>query len=130
MAAALAGEIGAYLELSNARQLPETYRKMAKSVDAVASRGATPDPPTGHPVFDAVAGDLGLLTTDLAKRVSEFYNVVSVWRSFMRQLKSPEFNAMPAELRVRIINNFADLFEPKIDDFFKLLADLEKFSDY
>ena len=79
LAGALAGEIGAYLDLLNGDTLSAAYRQIA-ALDRdlrVGRLRSLPALPTTHPVFDKVAEKLGTLPHAAAYGVSRFYNVVT-----------------------------------------------------
>lgn len=61
IAAAIAGELGAYLDLIRADETPSNFRKIATlDLDTRQKRLRTlHHPPTGHPVFEKVADKIG-----------------------------------------------------------------------
>jgi hypothetical protein len=83
IAAALAGEIGAYMRLRNPAVRPAFLREIAK-YDYDKRRQylrAVPRSSEGHPVFDKVADKIGLLPAAVAEDVSAIYTAITVMRS-------------------------------------------------
>jgi hypothetical protein len=126
IAAGLAGEIGAYLELLNPQQHGQNLRAMAQAdtVTRAAMLKAIPSLPTNHPVFDAVAGKLGQLTPDQAKGVSRIYNVVTGMRLLMIGMSSDAFAALPEVIQISKINYIAKIVEDEEPKARLLIADL------
>src|ERR1700722_7697699 len=79
VAAALAGELGAYLRLSRPEQTAENIKTLAKipyDERVVRLRGLF-NLPSGHPVFDRLADKIGSLSPEAARGVSEAYNIIT-----------------------------------------------------
>ncbi|HEV2549829.1 MAG TPA: hypothetical protein VGU20_21125 [Stellaceae bacterium] len=93
IAGALAGEIGAYISFFEQQPLTEGYRKLAAAPRNERVRGLSSmmAPPSGHPVFDKLAGQLGRLSPARACEVSRFYNVATGLRLLLAHLSSPKF---------------------------------------
>jgi hypothetical protein len=102
IAAALAGEIGAYIKLFRPSETALAFRNLAALEAATRRRRLefVPRPPTGHPVFDKVADRIGLLPAAEALDVSSTYNVVSGMRILISSLSSADF--LPADDQVQI----------------------------
>ena len=139
IAAGLAGEIGAYLELLNLQQHGQNLRAWAAADPATraAMLKAIPSLPTNHPVFDAVASKLGQLTPDQAKGVSRIYNVVTGMRLLMVGMSSDAFAALPENLQIFNLEHIAKMVEDEEPRTKRLIADLlapqgfiEKARDY
>ncbi|HEX3974255.1 MAG TPA: hypothetical protein VHX19_23180 [Stellaceae bacterium] len=92
IAAALAGEIGAYVTLLDPETSSANYRKLAAFEYALRKQRlrSLPKTPVGHPVFDKVADKIGLLPTTESLDVSSIYNVVSGFRIIISNLSSDQ----------------------------------------
>lgn len=93
LAAALAGEIGAYVDLLDPPATAANYRAMG-TLDREKRRAclrAIPTLPTTHPVFDKVADRLGLLPYAEAFGVSRIYNAVTGLRLVLAGMSSEPF---------------------------------------
>ena len=93
VAAGLAGEIGAYLTFFRRTDGAAGFRAIAGlSIAERKSRLSAVSPlPSGHPVFDEVAGQLGVLSVPLAHEVSRIYNIVTGMRLIIGNLSSDRF---------------------------------------
>ncbi len=139
IAAGLAGEIGAYLDLLNPQQHGQNLRTWAAADPEIraAMLKAIPPLPTNHPIFDAVAGKIGHLTPDQAKGVSRIYNVVTGMRLLMAGMSSDAFAALPENIQSFQLEYIAKLIEDEELRTKRLIADLvapqgiiEKARDY
>ena len=92
IAAALAGEIGAYFTLLNPRITATNYRTLASMAYEMrcARLRSMGKLPSGHPVFDKVADKVGLLPTTEAFDVSKTYNIITGLRILVSDLSSDE----------------------------------------
>jgi hypothetical protein len=113
IAAALAGEIGAYVKLLDPPNTVAAYRTIATFDHATRRRRLRSmlKTPTGHPVFDKVADKIGLLPAAEALDISAIYNVVTGMRIFMSSLSSDEFANADDEVQVAILGKIADTIE-------------------
>ena len=139
IAAGLAGEIGAYLELLNPQQHGQNLRTWAAAdpKNRAAMLKAIPSLPTNHPVFDAVAGKIGHLTPDQARGVSRIYNVVTGMRLLMAGMSSDSFAALPENIQNFNLEYIAKSIEDEEPRTKRLIAELlaphnmiEKARDY
>ncbi len=106
IAAGLAGEIRAYLDLLNLPSTAKAYRDMAGTSRAARIewlRTLGPFPST-HPVFDKVADKLGYLGVEDAYAVSRIYNVVTGFRLILANMSSPGFVAAGDPLHAAAID--------------------------
>jgi hypothetical protein len=113
VAAALSGELGAYLRLIRPEQTIENIKTIAATpYDAriVALRGAFLSLPTGHPVFDRVADKIGTLSPEAARGVSEAYNITTSARLWLGSLSSESFLAAPDNVQVIQITAMVGVF--------------------
>ena len=113
LASAVAGELGAYLDLIQPKQTIENFRKLA-SADAQDRARVLPSllkPPQGHPVFDKMADKIGLLHPIDTKAISEIYNVVTGFRILVSSFSTPEFIAAPTNAQNLRFNQAADIIE-------------------
>jgi hypothetical protein len=114
IAAALAGEIGAYMKLLNPPTTAKNFRAIAALDEATRRRrlgSMLTKTPEGHPVFDKVAGKIGLLPVAEALDVSAIYNIVSGMRIILSGLSTEKFVAADAEMQIANLNYIADTFE-------------------
>jgi hypothetical protein len=113
IAAALAGEIGAYIKLLDSPVSVQSYRKLAETDSEVRVRllRAFPKVPSGHPVFDKVADKIGLLPAEDALDVSAIYNVVSGMRLLIVNLSSEQFATADAAMQSAMLITIADSIE-------------------
>jgi hypothetical protein len=127
IAAGLRGEITAYHELLN----PDTLLLNLQIIAAWPDKGKLPgllsDVPEGHPVFDSVAKDIGLLTPKLAVEISKFYNIISGMRLMHRHLKTPGFLALAPDEQTSYINVFVDRLKLQIPRWPIILDHLHEF---
>lgn len=131
VAAALAGEIGAYLQLLNLPTTVPAYRTIAAlhGDDRRKCLRLIFKPPIGHPVFDKIADKLGLLPIAEARDVSQIYNVVTGMRIFLAGFSSKEFLEADDEYQVGFINHVADEIEKYHPIAEALIVRLTKVSD-
>ena len=116
IAASLAGEIGAYVELLRPEILVSSFRGIAEMeyperVRALAAFGPLP---SSHPVFDKVADKIGLLSTGLARDISKFYNVVTGMRLLISNISSDRFKNLSNDMQVRMIEEVIKMVEKHI----------------
>src|ERR1700722_9958925 len=93
VAAGLAGEIRAYIELLQPATLAANLRRLASfpRPDRLAGLSAFGPLPNSHPVFDRVADRIGLLSVDIALQISKFYNVVTGFRLLASGVSTERF---------------------------------------
>jgi hypothetical protein len=130
VAAALAGELGAYLSLIEPTPLADIYRKLAAApFDERRRRLASlAAPPTGHPVFDKLAGKLGLLSAAHARSVSRVYNVVTGMRQLQAHLPSPRFIESGDDIQRSLLQYLAAGLEQYLPEARALVTELEAVS--
>ncbi|HEV2675193.1 MAG TPA: hypothetical protein VGV37_11685 [Aliidongia sp.] len=94
VAGALAGEMGAYLYLMKPDQIAENFTKIARLEKLIRTQRlkALNELPDSHPVFDAIAKDIGELPPKLAQEVSSFHNVVGGARLMFLSIRKSEFH--------------------------------------
>lgn len=119
IAAALAGEIGAYITLLRPQTTAASLRTIATMghADRVKALRAMAVPPIGHPVFDKVAHRIGLLSAQNALEVSAFYNVATGFRLHMANMSSDKFLEGPEAMQVTTLQYLAKAIEdeaPKV----------------
>lgn len=127
VAAALAGELAAYLRLSRAEQTAENIKLLAnvpREARVELLRGLF-SPPSGHPVFDRVADKIGGLSPEAARGISEAYNIITCARLMLVALSSDAFLQAADQVQVTRINIMADLFSQEIHGMWKTVALLE-----
>lgn len=93
IAGALAGEIGAYVDLLNPETTPAAYRAVAaldRNQRLERLRGFPPLP-TSHPVFDKVADKIGVLPYQAAYGISRVYNVITGMRLALASMSAAGF---------------------------------------
>jgi len=130
LAAALSGELGAYLRLLQPERTMENIKLLtAAPYDKriAALRGAF-NLPSGHPVFDRVADKIGTLSTEAARGVSEAYNIVTGGRLALMALSSDVFLQSSDEIQVIRIRVVADMFIEQIDGVRQTIAMLDRLS--
>jgi len=115
IAGALAGELGAYIELLQPAVSPKHFRTIAdprisREARQRGLRSMAP-PPNSHPVFDKVADKIGLLDVRDAVEVSEVYNVVTGMRLHIANLSTDAFLAAPDEGHIALLNIIASAIE-------------------
>ena len=113
IAAALAGEIGAYDQNLDPPAVVAAYREIAGLDDMTRGRLLKSMPaklPDTHPVFDKVAEKIGLLPVDEARSVSAFYNDVTGMRLITSSLPSDGF-ADRKKVQVATLNPLANEIE-------------------
>lgn len=120
IAGALAGEIGAYITLLKPMQTANSFRKIAtiERKERVKVLRAMPAPPNNHPVFDAVAHKIGLLSAQDALDTSAFYNVVTGFRIHVTNFASEKFLDAQDEIHTGLLNSLAETIEaeaPKVE---------------
>jgi hypothetical protein len=101
VAGALAGEIGAYVEIILEMDLDVTLFAWV-NIPAEKREGilkAMPPLPIGHPVFDKITDKLMLLPPEQSISISRFYNAVTSMRLLMMNMRSSEFVALQPEVQ-------------------------------
>ena len=113
IAAAIAGELGAYLDLIKVDETPNNLRKIAAlDLDTRQKRlRALHHPPNGHPVFEKVADKIGVLDVQDATDISATYNVVSSVRLMLVNMTSESFSAAPDDFQKAMIEAVAATVE-------------------
>ena len=113
LAAALAGEIAAYIEPFQTRDVVVSMRVIAKydRAERRSRLAGFPPLPTGHPVFDALASKVGLLPPELAKGVSGFYNKITGLRLLMGNVSSDRFLDADDAIQVGCLEEVARIVE-------------------
>jgi hypothetical protein len=92
-AAALAGEIGAYIALLRPKETAIVFRQIAtfeRSPRQKSFRGMARVPST-HPVFDKISEKIGILSVKDAMDISKFYNVITGLRLHINNFSSETF---------------------------------------
>jgi hypothetical protein len=98
IAAAIAGELGAYLRLSDPAQTAENIMFLATIPyveRAIILQSVFSNLPSGHPVFDRIADRIGTLSPQAAHGISEAYNIITSMRLHMTHLASENFGKAP-----------------------------------
>jgi hypothetical protein len=114
VAAALAGEIGAYVKQFDPPTAIANYRAIAAFDHATRRRRLRSMPkrlPDTHPVFDKVADKIGLLPVAEALDVSSIYNVVTGVRLMISWLSTDEFAGADDEVQIAVLDRIADGIE-------------------
>jgi hypothetical protein len=113
IAAALAGELGAYLRLAEPENTAANIKSLAKRsyADRIALLpGLFSNLPAGHPVFDKVADKIGSLSPEAARGVSEAYNIITGMRLHMAHISSADFIAKPDGMQVAWLDRVPDFY--------------------
>jgi hypothetical protein len=126
VAAALAGEIGAYMRLLDPPTFAVDLRQMAASDRARRQRVLRSLPATqlGHPVFDKVADKIGLLPVAAAEDVSDIYNTIIGTLAIMSHLSTNAFIDADDEIQGIQLRGLADRIERETRDARDLLERL------
>ena len=97
VAAALAGEMCAYLRLSQPEKTASESRLLLALLFEERQKCLTGNfsLPSGHPVFDQVADKIGILTPQAAQGVSEAYNIFTLVRLALILIGSETFLHVP-----------------------------------
>ena len=116
IAAALAGELSAYLILLDAPVSFPAFRAMlALERDArITVFSSFPSPPVNHPVFDKVVDRIGILSTEDARDVSRIYNVMTNFRLIMAGMSSAAFKGAPDALHFARVETLLTLMEREL----------------
>jgi hypothetical protein len=130
IAAALAGEIAAYISPFEREPAAESFRKIAELPTAIRQQrmAGFPVPPSGHPVFDKVAGRIGLLSASHARDVSRFYNAVTAFRIFITNLSSEKFLKADDDYQKAMLQRIAATIETQLPLAQALVKSLEEVS--
>jgi hypothetical protein len=128
IAGGLAGEISAYLSFFERRDAAAAYRKIAAlpREDRRRRLAAFPQLPSGHPVFDTVAGKLGMLSAAHAHDVSRIYNIVTGMRLLLTNLSSPKFLDADDEYQKAMLENIAATIDQEVPTARSLVTALEE----
>jgi hypothetical protein len=130
VAAALAGELGAYLRLSQAERTAENIKALVQipyDERGVRLRGLF-SLPSGHPVFDRVADKIGSLSPEAARGISEAYNIITCARLLLVSMSSDAFLQAPDPVQVTRITVMADMFAQEIEGMRRTVALLDHLS--
>jgi hypothetical protein len=130
VAAALSGELGAYLRLSQPERTVEhikTFAKIPYDERVKLLRGLF-SLPSGHPVFDRIADKIGGLSPEAARGVSEAYNIITGARLLLMAMSSDPFLEAPDHMQVARITAMADMFAQEIEGMRKTVTLLDRLS--
>jgi hypothetical protein len=130
VAAALAGELGAYLRLLQPERTTENIKILAKTPydeRVIRLRGLF-SLPSGHPVFDRVADKIGSLSPEAARGISEAYNIITCGRLLLVSMSSDTFLQAPDQVQVTRITVMADMFAQEIPGMRNTIALLDRLS--
>jgi len=130
VAAALAGELGAYLRLSQPERTAENIKTLARipyEQRVISLRGLF-SLPSGHPVFDRVADKIGGLSPEAARGISEAYNIITCARLLLGSLSSESFLSAPDQVQVIRITVMAEMFTKEIEGMRRTIALLDHLS--
>lgn len=116
IAAGLAGEISAYVDLLKPEETPRRYREIAGKArdERVALMRAFPSLPSAHPVFDKVADKLGSLGSEDASSVSRLYNIVTGVRLVIQNMTLAGFLEAPDYYQQNTLNWIAATIETEV----------------
>jgi hypothetical protein len=130
IAAALAGELRAYLQLSNPEHMIDNLRKCAQNPHAerIVALKALPPMPSGHPVFDRVADRIGTLSPEAARGVSEAYNIMTSGRMLLTHMSAPAFLDAPDHVQQIQIGTMIDIFSRETDEMRRTVELLDRLS--
>jgi hypothetical protein len=130
VAAALAGELGAYLRLSQPERTAENIKAFTKLPydERIIRLSGLPSLPSGHPVFDRIADKIGVLSPQAARGISEAYNIITSARLLLMSMSSDAFLKASNEVQIARITAMADLFAQEIDGMRKTIALLDRLS--
>jgi hypothetical protein len=130
VAAALAGELGAYLRLSQPEQTVENIKALTKvpyDERVILLRGLF-SLPSGHPVFDRIADKIGGLSPEAARGISEAYNIITGARLLLASMSSDTFLQAPDQVQVARITVMTDMFAQEIEGMRRTIALLDRLS--
>lgn len=130
VAAALAGELSAYLRLSQPEQLAKALKIIAKmpyDERIIRLRGLF-ILPTGHPVFDRLADKIGGLSPEAARGVSEAYNIFTGMRLMLTGISSELFLQATDEMQINRITVMANMFAEEIEGMRRTVTLLDRLS--
>jgi hypothetical protein len=127
VAAGLAGEIRAYIELLQPEKMSAALRAFARlpRAERIIKLSAFGPLPSSHPVFDKVADRIGLLSVDIALDISKFYNVVTGFRLLATGASTERFLNLPDEIQTAQLEFVAAGIEKYILGSATLTAQLE-----
>ena len=113
VAGALAGELGAYIDLVRPAETAGNLRTTAGlgREDRLMVLRTYPALPTSHPVFDKVADKRGVLAYQEALGVSRAYNVVTGMRLLMMNMSTPGFLDATDGVHQQRLNFIAETME-------------------
>jgi hypothetical protein len=131
IAGALAGEIGAYVKSIKPSETAKNLLTVAnldretRCRRLAATFGSLPNT---HPIFDKVAGNLGVLPVHAVCQISEFYNFVTGYRLQLTALSSDKFLNTDDVYQFNMLNVLANLIKQHAEPTHELINDLEKIS--
>jgi hypothetical protein len=130
IAAALAGELGAYLRLLQPERTLENIKAIAQIPydDRVVRLRGLPPLPSGHPVFDRVADKIGGLSPEAARGISEAYNIITGARLLLVSMSSDSFLQAPDQVQVARITIMTDMFAQEIEGIRRTVTLLDRLS--
>lgn len=125
-AAALGGELGAYLRLLSPDQFVQRLHTLAAMTrdERIFHLKAFPVPPISHPVFDKLADKIGGVSPKAARGVSEAYNIVTGVRIHIANFSTSGFLEAPdhvQEIRLRALAEMVKDEKQGIEDTVTLL---------
>jgi hypothetical protein len=106
IAGALLGEMEAYIKLLGIESSRKNFIDLASHADdkdLLLRLASFPKLPTGHPVFDRCADQLGVLPGDLPREISKLYNIVTSFRAMMSHLSDPGVLMAPIEIPRKLL---------------------------
>jgi hypothetical protein len=129
IAGALAGEIGAYIKSIKPSETAKNLLTVAnldretRCRRLAATFGSLPNT---HPIFDKVAGNLGVLPVHAVRQISEFYNFVTGYRLLLTNLSSDKFLESDDDHQFNMLKILAKGIEEQVEPINKLVNDPEK----
>lgn len=130
IAAAIGGELSAYIRLLQPEKTIENFKHLA-AMDHETRKAVLPglfNLPTGHPVFDRVADKIGLLAPDAARGISEAYNIITSGRLMVSSFSSNPFINLPDPVQKIRIETLAEMFIGEIEGIRRTITLLESLS--
>lgn len=127
VAAAIAGELTAYLTLLKPVQFATNLRnlKYLNSDELKARLAAFPELPNSHPVFDKISEKLGRLPVQEIVDISAAYNVVTGMRLHIKKWPSEEFLRADRFYQIAVFEAVADAVERQAGPASNLINRLE-----
>lgn len=130
VAAAISGELSAYLRLSRPEESIKNIRGLAElryEERCLHLRGLF-SLPSVHPVFDRVADQIGSLAPEAARGISEAYNIITSARLLLMSMSSEPFVQLPDQTQIARINVMTDMFAQEIEGMRKTVFLLDRLS--